>query len=195
MLASALDHEVNEDNPLYRWFEWTRTGRRQDRKDAIEPDGGFLKNRGFEAGLEGWTAVCIGGPRPRFEFDTEVVREGRQALRVTASQPVDVGCYQEVMLKPGQRYRFSGWVRTRGLNPRGSSVYGTFHVHARAINDFIAKGPNHGGDTEWTRVSLTFQARGDGLTRIVLFFVGFGQGTGTAWFDDLRLVEVSQPAR
>jgi hypothetical protein len=44
-------------------------------------------------------------------------------------------------------------------------------------------------------VWLTFQARGDGLTRIVLFFVGFGQGTGTAWFDDLRLVEVSQPAR
>jgi rhomboid protease GluP len=31
MLASALDHEVNEDNPLYRWFERTRTGRRQDR--------------------------------------------------------------------------------------------------------------------------------------------------------------------
>jgi rhomboid protease GluP len=195
MLASALDHEVNEDNPLYRWSEWRRTGRREDRQDAVEPDGGLLRNRGFEAGLEGWTPVCIGGPRPRFEFDTEVVREGRQALRVTASQPVDVGCSQEVMLKPGQWYRFSGWVRTRGLNPHGSSVYGTFHIHARATNDFIAKGPNHGGDTEWTRVSLTFQARGDGLTRIVLFFVGFGQGTGTAWFDDLRLVEVSQPAR
>ena len=156
---------------------------------------GFLKNRGFEDGLEGWTPVCINGPRPRFELDTEVVREGRQALRVTASQPVDASCYQEVMLKPGQWYRFSGWVRTRGLNPRGSSVYGTFHVHARAVNDFIARGRNYGEDTEWTPVSLTFQARGDGLTRIVLFFVGFGQGTGTAWFDDLGLVEVSQPAR
>ena len=123
------------------------------------------------------------------------MREGRQALRVTASQPVDASCYQEVMLKPGQWYRFSGWVRTRGLNPRGSSVYGTFHVHARAVNDFIARGRNYGEDTEWTPVSLTFQARGDGLTRIVLFFVGFGQGTGTAWFDDLRLVEVNPPTR
>jgi membrane associated rhomboid family serine protease len=194
MLASSLDHEANEDNPLYRWFELRRTGRRQDRQDAVEPDGGLLKNRGFEAGLEGWTTY-VGGPRPRFDFDTEVVREGRQALRVTASQPVDVACYQEVMLKPGQWSRFSGWVRTRGLDPRGSSVYGTFHVHARATNDFIAKGLNHGGDTEWTRVSLAFQARGDGLTRIVLYLVGFGQGTGTAWFDDLRLVGVSQPAR
>jgi hypothetical protein len=44
-------------------------------------------------------------------------------------------------------------------------------------------------------VSLTFQARGDGLTRIVVYFVGFGAGTGTAWFDDLKLVEVDQPTR
>ena len=137
----------------------------------------------------------VGGPRQRFEFDIEVVREGRQALRVTASQPVDVACYQEVMLKPGQWYRFSGLVRTRGLDPRDSSVYGTFHIHARAMNDFIAKGDNHRGDTEWTRVTLTFQARGDGLTRIVLYLVGFGRGTGTAWYDDLSLVEVSHPAR
>jgi hypothetical protein len=194
MLASSLDHEVNEDNPLYRWFGSARGGRHQDRKDTVEPDGGFLKNRGFEAGLEGWT-TSGGAPRSCIEFDTEVVREGRQALRVTASQPVDVACSQEVMLKPAQWYRFSGWVRTRGLNPRGAGVHGTFHIHARATNDFIAKGPNHGGDTEWTRVSLTFQARGDGLTRIVLYFVGFGQGTGTAWFDDLSLVEVSQPVR
>jgi rhomboid protease GluP len=39
MLASALDHEVNEDNPLYRWFEWARTGRRQDRKERSSPTG------------------------------------------------------------------------------------------------------------------------------------------------------------
>jgi hypothetical protein len=54
MLASALDHEVNEDNPLYRWFEWTRTGGREDRQDTVGPDGGLLKNRGFEEGLWGW---------------------------------------------------------------------------------------------------------------------------------------------
>jgi hypothetical protein len=65
------------------------------------------------------------------------------------------------------------------LSP-GGPASGTFHIHARAVNDIITKGPNHAGDTEWTEVKLTFQARGDGLTRIVLFFVGFGKGTGTA---------------
>jgi rhomboid protease GluP len=192
LLCVALDDEVNEDNPLFRWFELRRTGRRPVEKEEAEPDGGILKNRGFENGLEGWTVVTI-GPHPRFEFDTEVKREGRQALRVTAFQPTDTGYAQEVMLKPGHWYRFSGWVRTEGLDPRGAPVYGTFHVHARAVNDIIKKGPNFGGDTEWTNVSLTFQARGDGLTRICVFFVGFGQGTGKAWFDDLKLVELSDP--
>ena len=39
-----------------------------------------------------------------------------------------------------------------------------------------------------------FAAKRTGM-KVTEFFVGFGQGTGTAWFDDLSLVEVSQPAR
>jgi rhomboid protease GluP len=192
LLCLALDDEVNEDNLLFRWFELKRTGHHSGPKAAEEADQGLIKNRGFEDGLEGWSRNND-DPHIRIEFDTDIVREGRQALRVTAPHPADIGLYQEVLLKPGRWYRFSGWVRTRGLDPHGSSVYGTFHIHARAINDFIAKGPNHGSDTEWTKVSLTFQARGDGLTRICLFVVGFGRGTGTAWFDDLKVVEVSGP--
>ncbi len=192
LLCAALDDEVNEDNPLFRWFELRRTGQRPLAKEAEEADQGLIKNQGFENGLEGWQVFNI-GPRAGFEFDTDVAREGRQSLRVTVAHPTDTGCYQEIMLKLGHWYRLTGWVRTRGLDPHGAPVSGTFHVHARATNDFIVKGPNHGGDTEWTKVSLTFQARGDGLTRIVVYFVGFGAGTGTAWFDDLKLVELSEP--
>jgi rhomboid protease GluP len=192
LLCLALDDEVNEDNPLFRWFELRRTGRQPVEKEEEGRDLGLIKNPGFENGLEGWTKFT-NGPPAQFEFDTAVAHEGRQALRVTATAPTDTVCYQEVQLKPGSWYRSTGWVRTRGLDPRGAPVYGTFHVHARGVNDFIAKGLNHRGDTEWTKVSLSFQARGDGLTRIVVYFVGFGQGTGTAWFDDLKLVEISGP--
>jgi hypothetical protein len=155
---------------------------------------GLLKNPGFEAGLEGWHIFGHGTPAG-FTPDSDVVREGWQSLRVTFAGPCDTGVYQEVMLKPGQWYCFSGWVRTRGLDPRGAGAYGTFQIHARGVNDLIAKGTNHGGDTEWTEVSITFQARpNDGLTRIVAYFVGHGHGTGTVWFDDLKLVEVNPPS-
>jgi alpha-N-arabinofuranosidase len=54
----------------------------------------------------------------------------------------------------------------------------------------MASGLSHGGDTDWTEVSVSFLAPPDGRVRICVFFVGFGKGTGTAWFDALRLEEV-----
>jgi hypothetical protein len=98
----------------------------------------------------------------------------------------------DLMLRPGQWYRLSGWVRTRGLDAHGSPVYGTFQVQQPGGAVIIARGTNSGGDTEWTEVPITFQALAGGLTRICVFFVGFGNGTGTAWFDDLKLEEMSQ---
>jgi hypothetical protein len=154
-------------------------------------DQGLLQNPGFELGVEGWLTV-VSGTRPQITFDTSVVRQGRQALRVVANEPSDTAFGQDVQLKSGQWYRFSGWVRTRGLNPHASHVYGTFRIHD-AAGSAIADGANHGADTEWNEVVLKFQARPGGLTRLCVFFVGFGKGTGTAWFDDLRLVEISGP--
>jgi WD40 repeat protein len=156
----------------------------------------LLKNAGFEAGFEGWTTFTTRGPKPQFDLDTQEVREGRQAIRISAGQRSDSGCYQEVMLKPGHRYRFSGWARTRGLNAPGAGVYGTFAIQRMgARHGNIAGGPNHGGDTEWTEVTLTFEAPAEGPTRIVGVHVNFGTGTGTVWFDDFKLVEVDQSAR
>ncbi|HKB38343.1 MAG TPA: carbohydrate binding domain-containing protein, partial [Gemmataceae bacterium] len=193
-LFTALDDEVNEDNPLHRWFELRWGGRREVEKEPVKPDGGLLKNPGFEAGLEGWTTYII-GPPPRFEFDPHVVREGRQALRVTAAQPTDTGCYQEVMLKPGQWYRFSGWVRTRGLTPFGARLWGTFAICHAGSGVLIATGESHTGDTEWNEIIIQFQEPPDGATRICPALVGWGRARGTVWFDDLKLVEVSQPPR
>jgi hypothetical protein len=167
---------------------------RQGDKEVFRQRGslvvhGPIKNAGFEAELEGWSTWFL-GPRPRFEFDADVVREGWQALRVCASEASDAGCSQEVMLKPGRWYRFSSWVRTRGLDPHGASVYGTFLIQPPGGNGIIARGTNHQGDTEWTEVPITFQAPAGGLIRIAVCFVGYGRATGTAWFDDLKLVEV-----
>jgi rhomboid protease GluP len=194
MLGAALDDEVNEDNPLYRWFELKRTGRRLDEKETEESDAGLIKNRGFENGLEGWTTYII-GPASQFDFDPEVKREGQQALRVTASVPTDTGCFQDIMLKPGQWYRFSGWVRTRGLHAPGARCWGTFSICRGGGNELIAVSPSHEGNTEWTQEFIRFQAPDGGLTRICVHLVGWGRATGTAWFDNLKLVEMNEPAR
>jgi alpha-N-arabinofuranosidase len=148
-----------------------------------------LRNPGFEAGLDGWSVHVYGAPS-RVEADREVVREGRQSLRIAAAEPSDTALGQEVALKPGQWYRLTGWVRTRGLDPRGAPVHGTFQIQRPGGHGILALGANQRGDTDWTEVAMRFQAPGDGRVRVAVFFVGFGKGTGTAWFDGLRLEEV-----
>jgi len=151
-----------------------------------------LPNGGFEdaAALEPWT-THVYGARPELVLDGEVRREGRQSLRVSATELSDTAFGQEIVLRPGALYRLTGWVRTQGLDPRGAPVYGTFQVQHPAGWGSIATGENHGGDTEWCQVAIVFRAPAGGLTRIAIFFVGFGKGIGTAWFDDLRIEEVS----
>jgi membrane associated rhomboid family serine protease len=193
-MFAGLDDQMNEDNPLYRWFEMRRTGLRPVGREKAEPDLGLIKNRGFESGLEGWTTYTI-GPPSRFEFDTDVARRGRQALRVTAPLPTDTGCYQDIRLTPGRWCRYSGWVRTRGLVPHGARCWGTLCVCRGGGNELLAQANSNQGDTEWTQMSVPFQAPAGGLTRIYVMVSGWGQASGTAWFDDLKLVAVSEASR
>ncbi len=183
---------VTDIEPVSCTLQVSQDGKEIFRHSQNLTDLGLIKNPSFEAGLEAWTTVVYGA-RPRVEFDTDVAREGWQALRMAAAEVSDTACNQLIRIKPGQWYRFSGWVRTRGLDPHGSSVYGTYLIQGKGGNPIIAKGANHGGDTEWTEVPITFQVPADGWIHISCFFVGFGRGTGTVWFDDLKLVEVSQP--
>jgi hypothetical protein len=160
-------------------------------------DSGLIKNGGFEAGMEGWKGWSHWTNQSLFEFDRDVVREGRQSLRLTSSEPADCGVEQVVDLKPRQWYHFTGWVRTRGLKVHGATLrVGTITIHRWPILPgepawrVLASGDNHWGDTEWTPISLRFRAPDHGgQAYIGVRLAGFGRATGTAWFDGLKMVE------
>jgi len=150
-----------------------------------------LKNTGFESTLlhEAWT-VHVYGAQPELALDATVSHEGRQALRVRAEELSDTAFGQEVQLHPGRWYRLTGWVRTEELDPHGAPVYGTFQIQHPGGRGTIASGRNHGGTSDWVRETICFTPPGDGLTRIAIFFVGYGKGTGTTWFDEIALEEI-----
>jgi alpha-N-arabinofuranosidase len=163
---------------------------------ALAP-AGSLVNPSFEEGTDGWT-THVYGARPRVEADAAVVKDGKRSLRIAADALSDTALGQEVVLRPGRCYCLRGWVRTRGLDPHGAPVCGTFQVQHPGGRGIIASGANHRGDTDWTEVPVWFVAPPGGRVRVSVFFVGFGKGTGTAWFDGLSLDEVDlarQPLR
>ncbi len=160
---------------------------------ALAADRGALKNADFASGADGWEQTTYGA-RPAVAKDADVAYNGTPSLRVAAAEPCDTALAQEVRLTAGRLYRLSARVRTRGLDPHGAPVYGTLQVQHPGGRGVLAAGANHGGDTDWAEVVVPFEAPAGGLTRVCLFFVGFGKGTGTAWFADVRLEEID-PAK
>ncbi len=154
-----------------------------------------LSNASFESPrlLDGWEIVTYGA-RAEAAIDEAEVREGRQSLRVIANEASDTALGQDVSVNPGCWYRFSGWVKTRDLQPLSASVTGTFQVQRLHGHGVLASGTNHQGNTNWASVILFFQAPADGWVRIAPFLAGYGKGKGTAWFDGLSL-EVINAAR
>jgi len=150
----------------------------------------LILNRGFEDLVPnvGWE-TNIYGALPRIERDSVTVHEGRSSLRITAAEPSDTALAQEVRLAPKLWYRFSAWVKTKDLDPKGSSISAALQVQNPKGAGLVASGPSHIQNTDWTNSSVYFQPPADGRTRLCLFFVGFGRGTGTVWFDDVRIEE------
>jgi alpha-N-arabinofuranosidase len=152
-----------------------------------------LENSGFESGTDGWS-THVYGARSTIESDSTITHGGKKSLRISAAEPSDTALGQELMLHPGHWYRLHGWVRTRSLDPRGAPVFGTFQIQMPGGAGIIASGRNHQGHSDWSEVTIDFAAPSGGRTRIAVFFVGFGKGTGTAWFDDLKIEEVDLAA-
>lgn len=154
-----------------------------------------LVNAGFEEApvSRGWERN-IYGAQPEFASDSTIFHAGKSSLRISSTAASDTALAQEVTLVARQWYRFSAWVRTESLDPHGAPVSATIQVqHPRGAGS-LASGPNQRGTTDWTNVATWFQAPADGRVRLSLFYVGFGRGTGTVWFDDVRLESVNANA-
>ena len=157
---------------------------------------GALVNPGFESSspLDGWQVVTYGA-KAAVALDGREVREGAWSVRVSAETASDTALGQDLSLQPGQWYRFTGWVKTRGLDPLGAPVSGTFQVQRSTAAALIAGGPSHSGDTalEPGRAGLpgTRPTAASGSPR---FWSGYGKGRGTAWFDDMA-IEPVDPTR
>jgi hypothetical protein len=149
-----------------------------------------LINSKFENGTDGWI-VEAQASQATVEADTETIHEGKQSLRISAEEPTERWLAQVIRLHGPAMYRLRGWVKTKDLDPRGASVFGTFQIRTPNSDRAIATGENHQGTSDWSEVRIVFETPSDGAVRIVPFFVGYGRGTGTVWFDDLTIEELS----
>ncbi|MEL7497996.1 MAG: PSD1 and planctomycete cytochrome C domain-containing protein [Planctomycetota bacterium] len=163
--------------------------------NTSEPTGkNLLQSSSFDSGQlqkgvpAGWIQSTWGG-QPAFEFDRKQGHNENGSLKISSDQGANASWSQRVQVKPNRDYRLRGWVKTNKLD-KGPGVGVVVNLHELQF-DGRSKGLE--GTQEWTRLEIEANSGNHDSLLVNLTFGGWGNATGTAWFDDIELVEVLDP--
>lgn len=163
--------------------------------DGWPVDLNLVGNPSFElAKLQSTLPSGWSGPVPVYSIDRDVHRTGSASLKYVNP---DAGRYclasQKVDLLPGRKYRFSVWVKTAEI--AGAESGATICLEWRGKDGKWLGGQyptGVRGTADWTRVEGAARLPEDATSVSLLCYVRQTM-TGTAWFDDVELVQVVDP--
>ena len=206
-LVAVLSHDGDEPVRAERWVEVEVTAvedmaacRRLIDQVPMEIAEVPLTNPGFESDppFDGWTHGSLAS------FDEEIAHGGDGSARLTIDGPVEergnVYITRTVPVTPGRRYRAEVWIRgeeVAALEQGGmSSVGATIIVEfADADGAWLAAGSyadSNFGSFDWRRVRTDAAKAPAGAGRAIIYLAL--RGVGSAWFDDVRVEEVTHHA-
>jgi len=113
--------------------------------------------------------------------------KGGKCLKIVSLKPTDTSWGGVVEVKPNSRYRLRGKIKTEGI--KGGGLGALFNVHELQSPERV-KTEAVRGKKDWAEVSIDFNSEGREKLTINALFGGWGQSTGTAWFDDIELREL-----
>lgn len=203
-LASLPDAQVRartaslllklEDNASDEWLSLalTSAGGRVESSNGFTVGPNLVPNPSFEEAEgklpTGWTVRTYQGSPNQvshsLENRPEYVRTGRHSLRIHSDSGHDTSLFAPVSLKAGAEYRLSGWVRTEGLKGARGAQFNLHEIQGAGRTQAAT------GDSDWMGVQLRFKAPSQSRVTLNALFGGWGRSTGTAWFDDVELVEL-----
>lgn len=174
----------------FAWFGLLLAGLLAYSLEAREPNPSVLVNGGFESPevLAAWGQwIYQDGRPPILRADTSERVEGRQSVLIEAQDPADVALGQVAVLPSGSLWRVKARMKCENLVARTPTDTGAaLHVQTPA-GATLACGPSTFGTSPWKQLQVVFRVPSDGKVKVVLFFIGYGKGTGKVWFDEVQL--------
>lgn len=148
----------------------------------------LLSNSGFESGDAAWKFESWRKNTKVLKIADAPTYSGRQAAQLHFSFNDAASCRQSVAVKPHKRYLLSGWIRTKDLqyaerDRKGADLF--------VPGSYYFSSPNLHTTDDWTYYAIVVPS-GNRTTMEVGLRLGLNAGTvtGTAWFDDLCLIEL-----
>ena len=122
------------------------------------------------------------------ELDGRVLSEGKGALKVTLTEPSVIRLFETGDIDIEQAALvYQAKLRTEGIQGR---VYLEMWCHFEGRGEFFSRGLDSplSGTSDWTSAEIPFFLKaGENPDDVKLNLVG--EGTGTVWVDDIRLVK------
>ncbi len=158
--------------------------------NSLVYDGGF--ERDISGGGFGWRESDVEGGD--FDFDTDTKHSGSRAARLTFDGTKNLSyenLFQNVLVSPGTRYRFQGFIRTDQISTESGMRFEIVDPKDQQQVDVFT--PNETGTLPWTLEQVNFTT-GPKTHMIVIRLVRKpsvrldNQLRGTVWIDDISLV-------
>lgn len=134
--------------------------------------------------VKGWTAETRGRDAILF-YDQEASHHGTKSLMIRAGREAYGRWITKVNLKPWSTYRFSGWIRTEGIETTRGQGAGF------RLNGFDVEAKGFTGTADWTEVIYEFDTGGDDCVILACMLDIAGNAKGRVWFDDMRFELIS----
>lgn len=127
-------------------------------------------------------------------LDRRVFRTGGQALRITSDGKENYGVTQYLpQLKPNTTYRITLQMKTENIVPNGK--WGGALVNYGDVRNHWYPTTPFNGTLNWTRQGFVFKTgpeTNQDPKRQAWIRLAIYSATGTAWFDDIKVVEVNE---
>lgn len=133
---------------------------------------------------KGWVQRTWSG-EPVFEVESQFGHSGDRCVKISSTTGADASWSYQVELKKNTDYRVSVWVKTDDIGGGGHGVQLNLHEL-----QFEGKTKSIKGTNSWTQLTSEFNSGNREAVLVNLLFGGWGRATGTAWFDDVKLVEL-----
>jgi tetratricopeptide (TPR) repeat protein len=157
-------------------------------------DGGF--ERDIAGGGFGWRQTDVEGAD--FDFDSDQKHSGNRSARLTFDGSKNVsydGLYQLVLVSPGARYRFQGFLRTEDISTDAGMRFEIADPKDSRALDVLTQ--NETGNVPWTLEQVDFIA--GPKTHVVAVRIARKPSErldnklrGTVWIDDVSLVPLAE---
>lgn len=148
-------------------------------------EANLVKNPSFDQLADGkpvgWQSQNYNG-EPVFTV-TSNGRRGGTAVCISSTTGADAKWFQYFTVKPNTTYLMKGWAKCENITGPGRGVQ--FNMEP---NDF--RSDEIKGTSDWKMLQFTFESRDKTEVYINCLYGGWGQSTGTAWFDDIEVIEV-----